>query len=117
MIETGYGLFTTPCVLIFSLFFFLGSRSLRYLHSFPTRRSSDLCFRVELLAWNAIIAVRRPDRQAHGSGRSEEHTSELQSRLHLVCRLLLEKKKKLLRQCCGDAGYMRSTTLQKRRAK
>src|SRR2546422_3545028 len=30
--------------------------------------------------------------QAH---RSEEHTSELQSRLHLVCRLLLEKKKKI----------------------
>src|SRR4030043_997194 len=29
--------------------------------------------------------------------RSEEHTSELQSRLHLVCRLLLEKKKKLAR--------------------
>src|SRR2546429_6127552 len=28
------------------------------------------------------------------SNRSEEHTSELQSRLHLVCRLLLEKKKK-----------------------
>src|SRR2546429_2278236 len=32
-----------------------------------------------------------PDRR---SRRSEEHTSELQSRLHLVCRLLLEKKKK-----------------------
>src|SRR3989449_8301757 len=29
-----------------------------------------------------------------GLARSEEHTSELQSRLHLVCRLLLEKKKK-----------------------
>src|SRR5947209_12413744 len=29
-----------------------------------------------------------------GSGRSEEHTSELQSRQYLVCRLLLEKKKK-----------------------
>src|SRR2546422_4987746 len=29
-----------------------------------------------------------------GQSRSEEHTSELQSRLHLVCRLLLEKKKK-----------------------
>src|SRR3989449_6222430 len=28
------------------------------------------------------------------AARSEEHTSELQSRLHLVCRLLLEKKKK-----------------------
>src|SRR2546429_3349827 len=34
------------------------------------------------------------DRRAHRGGmvRSEEHTSELQSRLHLVCRLLLEKK-------------------------
>src|SRR2546429_3147946 len=31
---------------------------------------------------------------AGSSTRSEEHTSELQSRLHLVCRLLLEKKKK-----------------------
>src|SRR2546422_7855877 len=30
---------------------------------------------------------------ARERGRSEEHTSELQSRLHLVCRLLLEKKK------------------------
>src|SRR2546429_1947574 len=30
--------------------------------------------------------------------RSEEHTSELQSRLHLVCRLLLEKKKKIFRK-------------------
>src|SRR5687768_17700866 len=33
-------------------------------------------------------------RQRHRMARSEEHTSELQSRLHLVCRLLLEKKKK-----------------------
>src|SRR2546422_5319683 len=32
------------------------------------------------------------------SMRSEEHTSELQSRLHLVCRLLLEKKKKKVKQ-------------------
>src|SRR2546422_7701147 len=33
-------------------------------------------------------------RTSSSSSRSEEHTSELQSRLHLVCRLLLEKKKK-----------------------
>src|SRR5260370_28346374 len=33
----------------------------------------------------------------HESGRSEEHTSELQSHLNLVCRLLLEKKKKNIR--------------------
>src|SRR2546422_1955913 len=36
--------------------------------------------------------------------RSEEHTSELQSRLHLVCRLLLEKKKKQNR-VCALLGY------------
>src|SRR2546422_6775140 len=35
----------------------------------------------------------RAQRDAHHLARSEEHTSELQSRLHLVCRLLLEKKK------------------------
>src|SRR2546422_7745998 len=37
---------------------------------------------------------RRAPRGPDGCCRSEEHTSELQSRLHLVCRLLLEKKKK-----------------------
>src|SRR2546429_5948492 len=43
-------------------------------------------------------AIRRPwPRGSTGRlrARSEEHTSELQSRLHLVCRLLLEKKKKM----------------------
>src|SRR2546429_2456073 len=48
------------------------------------------------------VAARRGSRKAFTvppgpqellRGRSEEHTSELQSRLHLVCRLLLEKKK------------------------
>src|SRR5438309_12038079 len=43
--------------------------------------------------------LRRPSRRRSGSWvptsiRSEEHTSELQSQFHLVCRLLLEKKKK-----------------------
>src|SRR2546429_1157827 len=36
---------------------------------------------------------RKPPAQCATVSRSEEHTSELQSRLHLVCRLLLEKKK------------------------
>src|SRR2546422_4808942 len=36
------------------------------------------------------------------SGRSEEHTSELQSRLHLVCRLLLEKKNNCVPKCLHD---------------
>src|SRR2546429_5190763 len=39
----------------------------------------------------APFCLRRPAR-FRGRSRSEEHTSELQSRLHLVCRLLLEKK-------------------------
>src|SRR5687768_17800472 len=38
------------------------------------------------------FAVERPIFEETGTPRSEEHTSELQSRLHLVCRLLLEKK-------------------------
>src|SRR5687768_17668022 len=36
--------------------------------------------------------------------RSEEHTSELQSRLHLVCRLLLEKKKRRRWPACARAS-------------
>src|SRR3712207_8246579 len=36
---------------------------------------------------------------AHACPRSEEHTSELQSRQYLVCRLLLEKQKKRYRRC------------------
>src|SRR5690348_17926385 len=87
----------------------------RDLHSFPTRRSSDLSG-----------ACTRPSRSCTGRGcscstrrrqeptwrpgrtswswcgisprRSEEHTSELQSPVHLVCRLLLEKKKQRLQR-------------------
>src|SRR2546422_2595028 len=42
--------------------------------------------------WPSSRATPHPRRSRRS--RSEEHTSELQSRLHLVCRLLLEKKKK-----------------------
>src|SRR5436305_13616825 len=44
---------------------------------------------VILQRWPLVLAVSLDDGQ-----RSEEHTSELQSRPHLVCRLLLEKKKR-----------------------
>src|SRR5437899_5899394 len=88
------------------------------LHSFPTRRSSDLITAglsllvyalvdansagwgstqtISLLAvsaalFAAFVANRAADTASRE--RSEEHTSELQSLRHLVCRLLLEKKK------------------------
>src|SRR5690606_42101710 len=77
---------TFSAQLLFALQRYNGHRDL---HSFPTRRSSDL-------------PDARGDGDAHGQGtrhpdaaahRSEEHTSELQSRENLVCRLLLEKRK------------------------
>src|SRR3712207_8174651 len=43
---------------------------------------------------HAAAPTRSPSTSAPRSSRSEEHTSELQSRQYLVCRLLLEKKKK-----------------------
>src|SRR5690625_6897062 len=95
-----------------------------YLHSFPTRRSSDLSSVAVAAVVVAIGAASIGWSHVNDSGfwligrfcgfdtvttfktwslvgttisivgRSEEHTSELQSRGHLVCRLLLEKKKK-----------------------
>src|SRR5690625_5782077 len=93
----------------------------RDLHSFPTRRSSDLIrsanpsaiadfptpgspisnglffLRLLNICDTRCISSSRPitgsSFPSMASARSEEHTSELQSRGHLVCRLLLEKKK------------------------
>src|SRR3989449_6401827 len=47
----------------------------------------------DVIHHQVVLLVEARVRDA-GHDRSEEHTSELQSRLHLVCRLLLEKKKK-----------------------
>src|SRR5690349_22998071 len=68
------------------------------LHSFPTRRSSDLHFQAVVgvgLQGELVLARGVGGHLATGKyqfPRSEEHTSELQSRRDLVCRLLLEKK-------------------------
>src|SRR2546422_3155427 len=43
---------------------------------------------------SVLYSTTLPSSRLRKNHRSEEHTSELQSRLHLVCRLLLEKKKK-----------------------
>src|SRR5437870_11519612 len=75
--------------------FFLCYDDNRDLHSFPTRRSSDL--KVDGSHINPVVVQGIDHAVAVAAGgshsRSEEHTSELQSRGHLVCRLLLEKKK------------------------
>src|SRR5689334_23931097 len=101
------------------MLFFYSSGDHRDLHSFPTRRSSDLapemtaacpvarsrstrasdagiaavrwrwCSRSSVASSSSVPEVRA----CTSSARSEEHTSELQSQFHLVCRLLLEKKK------------------------
>src|SRR2546427_4685204 len=63
----------------------------------PAARSRAPC-----RAGRACACATRPTAR-----RSEEHTSELQSQSNLVCRLLLEKKKKTTRFCtsaCGDAS-------------
>src|SRR5687768_18257947 len=92
------------------IFFFKAYSDHRDLHSFPTRRSSDLsvgasrgstgsrtsgfCCGVSVSVVIVLSSAKRSRRILVKKKRSEEHTSELQSRLHLVCRLLLEKKKK-----------------------
>ena len=53
--------------------------------------ASDSTALLPLLRNNGQL-MRELGDEAENMGRSEEHTSELQSRLHLVCRLLLEKK-------------------------
>src|SRR6266481_5190133 len=75
-----------------NLFFFLCYGDHRDLHSFPTRRSSDLLDHVAEGhdTPDIFTAALRTPVAGVLSARSEEHTSELQSQFHLVCRLLLE---------------------------
>src|SRR5438045_8763684 len=62
------------------------------LFSFPTRRSSDLVMPLDPVAARIAAEQLGLRRSRDQPPRSEEHTSELQSLRHLVCRLLLEKK-------------------------
>src|SRR5207249_11820078 len=108
-------------ILLYIFFQFYATHLL--LHSFPTRRSSDLFLMIPIpaIVYNQIAfplqtlaarmatsllslagvpvlrdgnVIRLPAVSLEVAQRSEEHTSELQSRFDLVCRLLLEKKKK-----------------------
>src|SRR5438445_12708539 len=92
----------------YPLFFFYYYGSHPDLHSFPTRRSSDLYSLPISHSLNFMpvgesfmhchfvgVFEIAADRKPQCIKRSEEHTSELQSRQYLVCRLLLEKKKNI----------------------
>src|SRR5699024_12409851 len=101
--------YSSMYALLPSMFSFMSCLLDTDLLSFPTRRSSDLASRPSrsitgcrpdpLTSRRARPArPRRSGSPTRGSSvsrsdRSEEHTSELQSRFDLVCRLLLEKKK------------------------
>src|SRR2546429_1662739 len=72
-------------------------RSLRNINSFTLgAQSMNPKIKTKVVWVNEWFAPPKETEAATSliNGRSEEHTSELQSRLHLVCRLLLEKKKK-----------------------
>src|SRR5205085_12000189 len=103
--------YRTTASTLTSVFFMYRYDDHRDLHSFPTRRSSDLGRRDQCprhRCWisrqalqlalavcagiQEIIVAPADERNAVGTYRSEEHTSELQSQSNLVCRLLLEKK-------------------------
>src|SRR3989442_10759924 len=58
----------------------------------------------------ATAPARQHAPQAPRQARSEEHTSELQSRPHLVCRLLLEKKKRNMLELHASEGILASCT-------
>src|SRR5687767_15376283 len=105
-----------------SIFLFSRSGTHHNLHSFPTRRSSDLIFTSSEKPEDVRSATQngangyivKPTKfedlknltrtiysewlEKGKKGRSEEHTSELQSLAYLVCRLLLEKIKKKNKQ-------------------
>src|SRR5438046_7766053 len=106
--------------LLYVTFLFQSPRDHPDLHSFPTRRSSDLqSGHIAGISKNAyVLTTRRGLHWGRGlqptstnsaqleptdrEGRSEEHTSELQSLTNLVCRLLLEKKKKTHTNTCTE---------------
>src|SRR5207247_11295660 len=92
-----------PCIRLLPPFYLSAYVWRPAVPSFPTRRSSDL--KVKPFASTTATAqpprpsairagrwlARQPSPGAYRARRSEEHTSELQSRVDLVCRLLLEK--------------------------
>src|SRR5258707_7659602 len=97
-------IYVTPSSHSFFLFFFLMIRRPPRSTLFPYTtlfRSPTLGRAADLIDANQpaqALATLEPTLKRYPNNRSEEHTSELQSRQYLVCRLLLEKKKKKIKK-------------------
>src|SRR2546429_9624960 len=81
---------------LFFIFFFFNDTATTEIYTLSLHDAlpiySEIWFIISFIS-SPTQCTNRVLRTGVNSGRSEEHTSELQSRLHLVCRLLLEKKK------------------------
>src|SRR2546429_5777433 len=87
------------CCHIFFLFFFFNDTATTEIYTLSLHDALPILEPMPLELGARTFDVRAKGRDTSKNSlnnkRSEEHTSELQSRLHLVCRLLLEKKKKI----------------------
>src|SRR2546427_13041631 len=85
------------CTVLFFFFFFLmirrPPRSTLFPYTTLFRSWIGECFRISRTSAKGVLRTFKRG-SFRGRQRSEEHTSELQSQSNLVCRLLLEKKKK-----------------------
>src|SRR5437870_13919075 len=85
------------CLYLFFFFFFFNVPSTTEIYTLSLHDALPISIetrRLALICPNPTLSMRRLISAGRDQTRSEEHTSELQSRGHLVCRLLLEKKKK-----------------------
>src|SRR2546421_9541094 len=109
-------LFSAPVRSTFLCFFFFNDTATTEIYTLSLHDALPICddrradTRVVAMSEHLDARVagrlrRRRRAVAGGVVRSEEHTSELQSRSDLVCRLLLEKKNKLQHRCCADINY------------
>src|SRR6266496_6655724 len=87
MCSSSRRLISPTSVLCFSFFFFFNDTATTEIYTLSLHDA------LPILGHHPAVADNQVHRNAYDDPRSEEHTSELQSRRDLVCRLLLEKKK------------------------
>src|SRR5258708_24786717 len=91
-----------------NLFFFFNDTATTEIYTLSLHDALPIYLSAVQLFCSTIL-VTRPSNHGRPGPRSEEHTSELQSPDHLVCRLLLEKKKTLYRTSNDDSAAVHTT--------